>query len=154
VRRTGDGECASVAFRIRVARAQQGKIEKLSRLEFEIFGFLKIKSSRTGAESLLSFQLCFVGRHRSSIASLVSLGHKVRSTHSRLVEDIRGFYDWMTYAEGLLFPKPPLVFTGIISRSLSDSRLRNLAMGTDTQRGEIGRDRWVHFIFKKLAFEF
>jgi hypothetical protein len=62
----------------------------------------------------LSLQLCFVGRHRLSIASLVSLAHKVRSTHSRLVEDIRGFYSWMTQAEGLLFPKPPLVFIGII----------------------------------------
>jgi hypothetical protein len=49
----------------------------------------------------------------SSIASLLSLAHKVQSTRSRLVEDITGSYDWMTQAEGLLFPEPPLVFIGI-----------------------------------------
>jgi len=49
-----------------------------------------------------------------SIASLVSLAHKVQSPPSRLVEDIRGIYDWMTEAGGLLFPKPRLVFIGII----------------------------------------
>jgi hypothetical protein len=30
--------------------------------------------------------------------------HKVQSTQGWLVEDIRGFYDWITQAEGLLFP--------------------------------------------------
>jgi hypothetical protein len=61
----GDGESTSVAFQIRLARAQQGKVEKLSRLEFELLGLFKIESSRTGTESLLSLQLCFEWRHTS-----------------------------------------------------------------------------------------
>src|SRR6202041_1470498 len=59
-----------------------------SRLEFEIFGFLKIESSRTGAESLLSLQFCFVGRHTLTIASSLSLATRSNRPSSWLVEDI------------------------------------------------------------------
>jgi hypothetical protein len=48
-----------------------------------------------------------------SIASLVSRTHQVPAAGDRLGADFSGFYDWMTEAGGLLFPKPPLVLIGI-----------------------------------------
>jgi hypothetical protein len=47
-------------------------------------------------------------------SSLFRAAHKFQSTHNRLVEDIRGFYDWMTRAEGLLFRRQSLVFVRIV----------------------------------------
>jgi len=49
-----------------------------------------------------------------SIASLVSRTRQVPAAGDGLAVEFSGFYDWMTEAGGLLFPKPPLVFVGII----------------------------------------
>jgi hypothetical protein len=48
-----------------------------------------------------------------SIASLVSRTRQVPAAGDGLAADFSGFYDWMTKAGGLLFPKLPLVFIGI-----------------------------------------
>jgi hypothetical protein len=91
-----------------------------------------------------------------SIASLVSLAHKVQSTYSRLVEDIRGFYDWMTQAEGLLFPKPPLDFIGIIRGAEAFPILgRETWRWARTHRlAKLHATRSGRFILKKIAFEY
>jgi len=54
----------------------------------------------------------------------------------------------MTEADQLLFPKPPLVFTGIIrGRNVSASRLRNLPMRTAWRNAK----RWLAAIHTEKA---
>jgi hypothetical protein len=48
-----------------------------------------------------------------SIASLVSRTRHDPAAGDGLATDFCGFYDWMTEAGRLLFPKLPLVFMGI-----------------------------------------
>jgi hypothetical protein len=50
----------------------------------------------------------------SSIASLINRAGEVPAARDGLAAGFRGFYEWMTEAEVLLFPKAPLVFIGIV----------------------------------------
>ena len=62
------GALAMERARVLPSRSVSPGLSKLSRLAFELLGFLKIESSRTSTQSLLSLQLCFVGRHKFSIS--------------------------------------------------------------------------------------
>jgi hypothetical protein len=50
-------------------RSNEREIGELTRLELEAFGLLKIKRSRAGTESFLSFQTYFVGWHEFVFAT-------------------------------------------------------------------------------------
>src|ERR1700740_1215091 len=63
MRRAGNGESASIPFLIRVAGAEESKVDELSRLEFEAFGLRKIERRSAGTESFMSLQAYFVGWH-------------------------------------------------------------------------------------------
>ena len=55
MRRAGDGESTSIASLIRIARAEESKIDELSCLEFETFRLRKIERRSAGTKR--SFEL-------------------------------------------------------------------------------------------------
>jgi hypothetical protein len=122
MRRAGDGESTSIPFLIRVAGAEEGKIDELSRLEFEAFGLRKIERRSAGTESLMSLQAYFVWGHMLLLP--LWLVWPTRSNRPRIGRGLRGSYDWMTGAGGFLFHRERRVFIGMIRGATAFQRRR------------------------------
>jgi hypothetical protein len=86
-------------------------------------------------------------------SSSFKAAQQFQSTHNRLVEDIRAFYEWMTRADGVLFQRQWGFRTDRMRSSrLSDSRPETGDGHGTRQRGEVVRDHYAQFIVKKIGF--
>jgi hypothetical protein len=90
-----------------------------------------------------------------SIASLVSRARQVPAAGDGLAADFSGFYDWMTEAGGLLFPKPPKVLLGSRAEQKPFRFLAEKLSDGDGQTAWRNSKRSLRSVqIQKLTFEF